>query len=98
MSFARLQEGGPARQAVVVIGLVLFTFWSAGPVLWLILSSLLEQKALIAQPPDLSLGNFTFENFATVLAAAAALGRGILNSLIVSLFSTALALILGAPA
>lgn len=98
MSFARLREGGPLRQAIVLVGLALFTMWSAGPILWLILSSLLEQKALIAQPPDLSPENFTFENFSTVLAAAASLGRGIGNSLIVSLFSTALALALGAPA
>ncbi|HTN95983.1 MAG TPA: carbohydrate ABC transporter permease [Nordella sp.] len=98
MSFARLREGGPLRQAVVLVGLALFTLWSAAPVLWLVLSSLLEQKALIAQPPDLSPENFTLENFTTVLASAAALGRGIMNSLIVSLFSTALALVLGAPA
>lgn len=98
MSFARLQHGGPLRQALIAAGLALFVLWSAGPVLWLILSSLLEQKALIAQPPDLSPGNFTLENFSTVIGAAAALGRGIVNSLVVSLFSTALALALGAPA
>lgn len=98
MSFASLQEGGPLRKTVILAGLALFTFWSAAPILWLIISSLLEQKALIAQPPDLSPQNFTLENFSTVLAAAAALGRGIANSLIVSLFSTALALVLGAPA
>lgn len=98
MSFARLQHGGPVRQALIAAGLALFVLWSAGPVLWLILSSLLEQKALIAQPPDLSPQNFTLENFSTVIGAAAALGRGIVNSLIVSLFSTALALALGAPA
>jgi multiple sugar transport system permease protein len=98
MSFVRLREGGPLRKTIIVVGLALFTFWSAAPVLWLLISSLLEQKALIAQPPDLSPQNFTFENFSTVLAAAAALGRGIANSLIVSLFSTALALVLGAPA
>lgn len=98
MSFVRLREGGRLRKTVILVGLALFTFWSAAPILWLIISSLLEQKALIAQPPDLSPQNFTFENFSTVLAAAAALGRGIANSLIVSLFSTALALVLGAPA
>jgi multiple sugar transport system permease protein len=98
MSFARLQHGGPARQAVVMAGLLLFVIWSAAPVLWLILSSLLQQKALIAQPPDLSPENLTLDNFRTVIGAAAALGRGILNSLIVSVFSTALALALGAPA
>src|SRR4029079_1967296 len=98
MTFARLQQGGPPRQAIVILGLVLFTCWSAGPVIWLILSSVLEQKALIAQPPDLSPQNFTLENFSTVIGAAASLGRGIINSLIVAVFSTALALALGAPA
>jgi multiple sugar transport system permease protein len=98
MSFVRLRHGGPLRKTIIVVGLALFTFWSAAPILWLLISSLLEQKALIAQPPDLSPQNFTLENFSTVLAAAAALGRGIANSLIVSLFSTALALVLGAPA
>jgi multiple sugar transport system permease protein len=98
MTYARLQQGGPLRQAMVILGLVLFTCWSAGPVIWLILSSVLEQKALIAQPPDLSPQNFTLENFSTVIGAAASLGRGIINSLIVAVFSTALALALGAPA
>jgi multiple sugar transport system permease protein len=98
MTFARLQQGGPLRQILVIAGLILFTCWSAGPVLWLILSSVLEQKALIAQPPDLSPQNFTIENFSTVIGAAASLGRGIMNSLIVAVFSTALALALGAPA
>jgi multiple sugar transport system permease protein len=98
MSFARLQRGGPLRRVIVVAGLILFTCWSAGPVLWLILSSVLEQKALIAQPPDISPQNFTIENFSTVIGAAASLGRGIMNSLIVAVFSTALALALGAPA
>ena len=98
MTFAKLQQGGSLRQAIVILGLVLFTCWSAGPVIWLILSSVLEQKALIAQPPDLSPQNFTLDNFSTVIGAAASLGRGIINSLIVAVFSTALALALGAPA
>lgn len=98
MSFARLQHGGPFRQAVILAGLAVFVVWSAGPVLWLVLSSLLQQKALIQQPPDLSPANFTLTNFTTVVGAAAALGRGIFNSLVVALFSTAVALALGAPA
>lgn len=98
MSFARLQQGGPFRRGCVFAGLAVFVLWSAGPVLWLLVSSLLQQKALIQQPPDLSPQNFTLANFTTVIGAAAALGRGILNSLIVSSFSTAVALALGAPA
>lgn len=98
MSFARLQHGGPFRRVGILAGLAVFVLWSAGPVLWLLISSLLQQKALIQQPPDLAPQNFTLDNFTTVIGAAAALGRGILNSLIVSTFSTAVALALGAPA
>ncbi|MDQ0468027.1 carbohydrate ABC transporter permease [Labrys wisconsinensis] len=98
MSFARHRRGGPWTRLAAIAGLTLFVAWSAAPVLWLVLSSLLDQRALIARPPDLSVGNYTLDNFAAVAASASALGRGILNSLIVSLFSTALALALGAPA
>lgn len=98
MSFARRQQGGPVVRTVVGIGLAVFVLWSAAPVVWLILSSLLEQQALISQPPDLSPASFTWDNFVQVLSAAAALGRGIVNSVIVALLSTAVALALGAPA
>ena len=85
-------------RAAVFVGLCVFVLWSAAPVVWLVLSSVLQQKALIAQPPDLSPVNFTLDNFLTVLSSAAALGRGMVNSLIVSVFSTAVSLALGAPA
>jgi len=98
MSFARRQQGGPVVRSFVGIGLAVFVLWSAAPVVWLILSSLLEQQALISQPPDLSPASFTWDNFVQVLSAAAALGRGIVNSVIVALLSTAVALALGAPA
>ncbi len=98
MSFAARERGGAVKRALVLGGLSAFVIWSAAPVAWLALTSLLEQQALISQPPDLSLASFTLENFENVLTAAAALGHGILNSLIVALFSTAVALTLGAPA
>jgi len=98
MSFARRQRGGPLVRSFIGVGLAVFVLWSAAPVVWLILSSLLEQQALISQPPDVSPESFTLDNFVQVLSAAAALGRGIVNSFIVALFSTAVALALGAPA
>jgi multiple sugar transport system permease protein len=98
MSFGLHRRGGPLRRSAIAAGLLLFVAWSAAPILWLVLSSLLEQQVLIAQPPDLSPGGFTLQNFIAVLGAAAALGHGIVNSSIVALFSTALALTLGAPA
>lgn len=98
MSYALYRHGGPGLRLATCAGLVLFVLWSAAPVVWLVLSSVLQQKALIARPPDLSPENLTLDNFITVIASAAALGRGILNSLIVALFSTTVALALGAPA
>jgi multiple sugar transport system permease protein len=98
LSFAARQKGGPTIRTAVSVGLCVFVLWSAAPVVWLALSSVLQQKALIAQPPDLSPVNFTLDNFLTVLRDAAALGRGMINSLIVSVFSTAVSLALGAPA
>jgi multiple sugar transport system permease protein len=98
MSFARRVQGGPVVRTFIGIGLGVFVVWSAAPVVWLILSSLLEQQALISQPPDVSPANFTWDNFIQVISAAQALGRGIVNSAIVALFSTAVALALGAPA
>ncbi|MFK8252061.1 carbohydrate ABC transporter permease [Ancylobacter terrae] len=98
MSYARHRRGGPGLRLLTCAGLVLFVVWSAAPILWLALSSMLEQRALIARPPDLSPQNLTIGNFVTVFGSAAALGRGMLNSLIVALFATCASLALGAPA
>ena len=49
-------------------------------------------------PPDLSPSSFTLANYLEVFSSAAQLGRAIINSLIVATFTTALAIILGAPA
>lgn len=98
MSYAHHHRGGAGLRLLTGVGLVLFVVWSAAPILWLALSSLLEQRALIARPPDLSPQNLTVSNFTTVIGSAAALGRGMLNSLIVALFATLASLALGAPA
>ncbi|MBB3769983.1 multiple sugar transport system permease protein [Angulomicrobium tetraedrale] len=98
MSYAHHRRGGFSLRLLTGAGLVLFVIWSAAPILWLALSSVLEQRALIARPPDLSPQNLTLSNFITVIGSAAALGRGMLNSLIVALFATLASLALGAPA
>ena len=82
----------------VVAGLALFSITMAAPIVWLVLSSLLRQQALLAVPPDLSWSSFTFENYTKVLGSAAALGHGLLNSSVIAASTTALALALGAPA
>jgi multiple sugar transport system permease protein len=80
------------------LGLLLFSFWTMAPVVWLILSSLMRQDALTATPPDFSLAAFTTDNYLQVLNSAVALGRGFANSLIVAFSTTLIALALGAPA
>src|SRR5262249_17699703 len=94
MSFARRREGGPLLRTFIGLCLAVFVVWSAAPVIWLVLSSVLEQQALISQPPDVSPAGFTLDNFIQVISAAAALGHGIMHSAIVALFSTAVALAL----
>lgn len=86
------------ERAGIVLALALFVFLAAAPLLWLAISSLMQQQALTATPPDFSLSSFTIDNYIQVFGSAAQLGRGILNSSIVALFTTALAIILGAPA
>ena len=97
MSFARLQHGGPvARRPCIAWASRSSSLWSAAPVVWLVLSSLLEQKALIAQPPDLSpaelhAGQFRHRHRRGGSARDAASS----TRSIVALFSTAVALALG---
>jgi multiple sugar transport system permease protein len=82
----------------VVTGLVVFVIWSIAPIVWLILSSILPQLALIDQPPNVSPSLWTLDNYVAVFGSAAALWRGIMNSCLVATFTTAVALTLGAPA
>ena len=86
------------KQTGVVLGLVVFVLVAAAPIAWLLLSSVLQQQALISTPPDLSLSSFTLENYTAVFGSAAQLGRGIFNSLVISIATTALAILIGAPA
>ncbi len=82
----------------IVLALALFVFVATAPLLWLLISSLMQQQALTETPPDFSAGSFTIDNYVAVFGSAAQLGRGILNSTIVAFLTTALAILLGAPA
>jgi multiple sugar transport system permease protein len=82
----------------IVLALAVFVFAATGPIVWLLLSSVLQQQALTSTPPDLSASSFTLANYVEVFSSAAQLGRAIINSIIVATFTTALAIILGAPA
>ncbi|MCI0430854.1 MAG: carbohydrate ABC transporter permease [Rhodospirillales bacterium] len=85
------------RRTGLSLGLAAFVLTAIGPLAWLLHSSFLEQQALTSVPPDLSPASFTVDNYRTVFASAAQLGRGILNSTIIACLTTALAILLGAP-
>jgi multiple sugar transport system permease protein len=85
-------------RGAVLAGLGLFVLLSLGPVLWMLISGFMEQRALIATPPDFSAASFTVANIVEVFGAAGALGRGLVNSVIVAFFTTAVAILIGAPA
>jgi multiple sugar transport system permease protein len=88
----------PLAAVGIYLSLAIFILLAAGPIAWLLLSSFLEQQALITSPPDLSPSSFTLGNYAAVFASAAQLGKALMNSLVIATLTTALAIILGAPA
>jgi len=94
----RSRVGAWLARSTVIIGLAVFTFLAVVPLLWMLLSSFMQQQALTATPPDFAPASFTLDNYVQVFSSAAALGRGFLNSFIVALFTTAVALAIGAPA
>jgi multiple sugar transport system permease protein len=94
----RRRIGRLAGRSIVVVGLALFVVAAVAPLAWLVISSLMEQQALTAKPPDFSGSSFTLANYIGVFAAAAQLGQGFANSFLVALFTTAVAIAVGAPA
>ena len=80
------------------MGLVIFTAWTLGPILWAVISSFLPQTALTSTPPDLSLANLTLANFQAVLAGDRSLVKGLINSSIIAISTAAVALVLGSAA
>ena len=87
-----------SERALVTAGLTLFVVWNAAPIVWLLLSSVMQQQALTSSPPDFSPSSFTLANYVEVFDSAAPLGRGLMNSFIIATGTTALAILLGAPA
>lgn len=86
------------RRLGMALGLALFVAWTLAPITWALISSLLPLSALITTPPDLSLGEFTLDNYAAVLGADRDLIGGLRNSAIVASFTAVLALLVGSVA
>src|SRR5215212_5047430 len=77
--------------AAVQVALLVFVVWTLAPVVWMIVSSLLNQVALTSVPPDISPGQFTLDNYRGVLATGGSLVPALKNSLFVALLTTGIA-------
>jgi multiple sugar transport system permease protein len=87
-----------STRIMVRMGLIAFTLCALGPVLWAVITSLLPLTALTARPIDLNPANLTLENYILVLDSSRSLFSGLVNSLIIAFFTSALALVLGSMA
>lgn len=76
-------------------GLVIFTILALGPVIWAVVTSLLPLSALTSRPVDLNPLNITLENYSLVLDSSRNLFSGLVNSLIIATFTSAISLIIG---
>lgn len=91
----------PTRWIPVLL-MLLYTFYSLGPILWLLLSSLKSRSDLFAMPPTL-LFTPDFTGYQSVFGLGAARGAAssigvfdsLVNSILVSVSGTALAVIFG---
>jgi multiple sugar transport system permease protein len=79
-------------------GLTAFTLLSLGPVIWSVVTSLLPLSALTSRPPDLNPLNMTLENYSLVLDSSRGLFSGLINSLIIATFTSAVGLVIGSMA
>jgi multiple sugar transport system permease protein len=84
--------------AGIRVALIVFVVWTLAPIAWMLVSSLLNQRALTSVPPDLSLAGLTLANYQGVLATGQSLVPALKNSLAVALLTTGIALALGSAA
>lgn len=86
------------RDGTIVAGLAIFLIWTLAPIVWMVLTSVLPHRALITRPPDVDPALFTWNNINGVLEDRALLVDSFVNSAIVALATTGLALSLGSLA
>jgi multiple sugar transport system permease protein len=75
---------------------ILLLVWSLGPLLWQLLTSFLSPEALVGTMES-AMGQWTLENYRTVLAGDPPFWRYLLNSTVVGALTTGLTLLLAIP-
>lgn len=82
----------------VRFALLVFVFIALGPIIWGIVTSLTPTIALTQSPPDLSLENFSFDNYIEVLTTRGNLVDALFDSAVVATLTASMSLILGSMA
>lgn len=85
-------------KVLIQITLIAFVFLALGPILWAVVTSFLPLSSLTAKPIDLNPENFSLANYFEVLDTSRGLLSGLINSMIIATFTSAVALTIGAAA
>lgn len=90
-------ERSVLQNIAIYLGALFILIWSAGPFIWQFSTSLQHDKALTEGTPSLIPNPFTLEHYYNAFVEKG-LHHYVLNSLVVSLATTALCLIVGSLA
>ena len=85
-------------KVIIQIFLISFVFLALGPILWAVVTSFLPLSSLTAKPIDLDPTKFTLTNYVEVLDTSRGLMSGLINSMIIATFTSAVALTVGSAA
>lgn len=85
-------------KVIIQIFLISFVFLALGPILWAVVTSFLPLSSLTAKPIDLDPTKFTLTNYVEVLDTSRGLMSGLINSMIIAMFTSAVALTVGSAA
>jgi multiple sugar transport system permease protein len=83
---------------LIQFSLIAFVFLALGPILWAVVTSFLPLSSLTARPIDLDPTKFTLTNYIAVLDVSHSLVSGLINSMIIATFTSAVALVVGSAA
>jgi multiple sugar transport system permease protein len=85
-------------KVIIQIFLISFVFLALGPILWAVVTSFLPLSSLTDKPIDLDPTKFTLTNYVEVLDTSRGLMSGLINSMIIAMFTSAVALTVGSAA
>ena len=85
-------------RTLIRMSLAAFTIIALGPVIWALVTSLLPLTALTSHPIEINPMKMTIDNYILVLDSSRGLFKGLINSFIIALFTSAIGLVIGSTA